>query len=152
MQLTSYGTSQAASFILQSVLHAPARLIVRLLRSFMYLYKVKTLTSTPQGTEWLPKSLLTIAFLVSGRWFNFHFKMSSQQFAAEPLSIEDTVLHDKDKNQTHRTLFGKQGKVIVIVVMFIPKFLERHSKANSRAPAYSRALRPVRGIVQKYQV
>jgi len=33
-------------------------------------------------------------FLASERWFSFHLRISSQQFAAIPLRAEDMVLHD----------------------------------------------------------
>jgi len=33
-------------------------------------------------------------FLASERWFSFHLKMSSQQFADIPLRAEDMALHD----------------------------------------------------------
>jgi len=35
------------------------------------------------------------------------------------------------------------------IVIVIYKFLKRHTKAKRRAPAYSRALRQIRGIVQR---
>jgi len=47
--------------------------------------------------EWVPKSLLMKTFLVSGRWFSFHFNISSQQFAAALLSVEETVLHNEHR-------------------------------------------------------
>jgi len=36
-----------------------------------------------------------------------------------------------------------------LIAIVISKLLERHSKAKRRAPAYSRALRQIRGIVQR---
>ena len=40
-------------------------------------------------------------------------------------------------------------ELLVSYRIVISKFLKRHSKAKRRAPAYSRALRLVRGVVQK---
>ena len=36
-----------------------------------------------------------------------------------------------------------------VIVIVISKLLKRHSKANRRAPAYSRALRQIRGVFQR---
>src|ERR1043165_7666866 len=46
----------------------------------------------------------------------------------------------------NQTRWSSCSKVIVIV---ISKFLKRHSKAKRRAPAYSRAMRLVRRVVQE---
>ena len=45
------------------------------------------------------------------------------------------------------TLMSKDTVIVIVIV--ISKLLKRHSKAKRRAPAYSRALRLVRGVVQK---
>jgi len=37
----------------------------------------------------------------------------------------------------------------MLIVIVISKFLERHSKAKRRAPAYSRSLRRIREVVQR---
>src|ERR1043165_5138241 len=39
--------------------------------------------------------------------------------------------------------------VVIVIVIVISKLLKRHSKAKRRAPAYSRALRLARWVVQK---
>ena len=40
-------------------------------------------------------------------------------------------------------------KCIICIVVVVSKLLERHSKAKRWAPAYSRALRQIRGVVQR---
>ena len=54
------------------------------------------------------------AFLDSDRWLSFHLRMSSQQLAAEPLSADDTVLHDENTRQRKRILM-RQGVMCVCV-------------------------------------
>src|ERR1043165_7585623 len=45
---------------------------------------------------------------------------------------------------------GSKGhSFVIVIVIVISKFLKRHSKAKHRAPAYSRALRLVRRVVQE---
>ena len=39
--------------------------------------------------------------------------------------------------------------IVIVIVIVISKLLKRHSKVKRRAPAYSRALRLVRRVVQK---
>src|SRR6218665_3274450 len=45
-------------------------------------------------------------------------------------------------NQTDRT-----EPFLIVIITY--KLLKRHSKAKHRAPAYSRALRQIRGVVQR---
>src|SRR6218665_1143764 len=39
--------------------------------------------------------------------------------------------------------------VVIVIVIVNSKLLKRHSKAKRRAPAYSRALRQIRGVFQR---
>jgi len=50
-------------------------------------------------------------------------------------------------NKGSRDQCGKTCSVNIVIV--ISKLLKRHSKAKRRAPAYSRALRKIRGIFPK---
>jgi len=66
------------------------------------------------GIALLPRILLRMAFLVSGRWSSFHLRMSSQQFAADPLSDEDTELDNSHKmQQNNRILEGEAMQCVV---------------------------------------
>ena len=39
--------------------------------------------------------------------------------------------------------------IVIVIVIVNSKLLERHSKAKRRAPAYSRALRQIKGVFQR---
>src|SRR6218665_2676811 len=39
--------------------------------------------------------------------------------------------------------------LVIVIVIVNSKLLKRHSKAKRRAPAYSRALRQIRGVFQR---
>ena len=41
------------------------------------------------------------------------------------------------------------GRYVHVIIIVISKLLKRHSKAKCMAPAYSRALRQIRGVVQR---
>ena len=44
---------------------------------------------------------------------------------------------------------GSTTVIVIVIVIVNSKLLKRHSKAKRRAPAYSRALRQIRGFFQK---
>ena len=42
-----------------------------------------------------------------------------------------------------------QKTIVIVIVVVNSKLLKRHSKAKRRAPAYSRALRQIKGVFQR---
>src|SRR6218665_2046097 len=46
-------------------------------------------------------------------------------------------------------LKAEGGHFVIVIVIVNSKLLKRHSKAKRRAPAYSRALRQIRGVFQR---
>ena len=56
----------------------------------------------------------------------------------------------KSETQYHVTVPTKMFKLLFgIIITRNRKLLKRHSKAKRRAPAYSRALRQIRGVFQR---
>src|SRR6218665_926037 len=49
----------------------------------------------------------------------------------------------------HFLLFHLISSCRIVIVMVNSKLLKRHSKAKRRAPAYSRALPQIRGVIQR---
>ena len=54
-------------------------------------------------------------------------------------------MRDREKGQRRRTMTSSD----LVIVIVNSKLLKRHSKAKRRAPAYSRALRQIRGVFQR---
>src|SRR6218665_2347211 len=62
----------------------------------------------------------------------------------------DCMLNEGGKfQQSQATRTSKIIVIVIVIVIVNSKLLKRHSKAKRRAPAYSRALRQIRGVFQR---
>jgi len=65
----------------------------------------------------------------------------------EEMSLKILFLSWRWPMKTINLTLRRRERAVVIVIV-ISEFLERHSR-GTRAPAYSRALRPIKGVVQR---
>src|ERR1043165_6708590 len=75
-----------------------------------------------------------------------HFSGYDVRFRVK-LMVSGGYLYSHERLHQQEPYYHYNNRNLIVIV--ISKLLKRHSKAKRRAPAYSRALRLVRGVVQR---